>query len=136
MTSRYGEASREVMNVIAERVGRWRAAPVFFAAAASYTANCALGASVVLRRAETPRRRSLHHALYVVTLALSAGAVSSPLWTASSAASRRAAAVLAPAAAPLVAMPFAGTGTRLHPVIALTAAPFFIASVAWAARGG
>ena len=101
------------------------AAPLFVAAAAAYGANCALGASVAARLIDTSRFRWVHHALYIVTcattaLAIAAGGVGR---------SRRAAVALLPAAVPLAAIPYAGTHGRRHPLVALTAAPFFVAGL-------
>ena len=54
-----------------------RSAPMFTAATVSYAANCALGASVALRLIDTRNVRWVHHALYIATFALAAGAMSS-----------------------------------------------------------
>lgn len=102
------------------------AAPALFgAAAASYAANCALGAAVALRLVDTSGFRWVHHAIYVTTCALALAAGSTALWDARRASARAAALALAPAAVPLAAIPYAGTRTRRHPLIALGAAPFF-----------
>jgi hypothetical protein len=37
--------------------------------------------------------------------------------------------MLAPAAVPLALIPYAGTRSRRHPLVALTAAPFFVAAL-------
>jgi hypothetical protein len=113
-----------------------RPAPVFAAAAASYGANCLLGASVALGLIDTRGVRWVHHALYISTVVLGAGALSTAIWGRPRRASRRAAAVLAPAAVPLALIPYAGTHTRRHPVVALTAAPFFVGGAIRAARAG
>ena len=47
---------------------------------------------------------------------------------------RSAALALAPAAVPLAAIPYAGTHTRRHPLIGVTAAPFFAAAAIRARR--
>lgn len=101
---------------------------LFAAAAAGYAANCALGASVALRLVDTRDVRWVHHALYIVTVALSAAAFSTAWWGRRREASGAAAATLAPAFVPLAVIPFAGTHTRRHPLIALTAAPFIVAA--------
>lgn len=121
---------------IRSRTGRSRAgagvtdaAPALFtAAAASYTANCALGASVAMRLVDTRDFRWVHHALYIATFALTAAAVSTAWWGRPREASGAAAATLAPALVPLAVIPHAGTHTRRHPLIALTAAPFIAAA--------
>jgi hypothetical protein len=106
-----------------------RSAPLFAAATVSYAANCALGASVSLRLIDTRNVRWVHHALYLATFALATGAMSSAAWGTPRRASRRAAALLAPAAVPLALIPYAGTHTRRHPLVALSAAPFFAAAL-------
>lgn len=110
-------------------VGRVRSAPVFTAAAVSFAANCALGASVALRLVDTRNARWVHHALYVATSALAVGAMSSAAWGRPRRVSREAAALLAPCAVPLALIPYTGTRTRRHPLIALSAAPFFAAAL-------
>jgi hypothetical protein len=102
---------------------------MFAAAAVSYAANCALGASVALRLVDTRNARWVHHALYIATFSLAVGAISTAAWGSPRGASREAAALLAPAAVPLTLIPYAGTHTRRHPLVALTAAPFFIAAL-------
>ena len=109
-----------------------RTPPVFAMAALSYLLNCALGAAVAGRIIDTSRFRWLHHALFIVTSASAAVALSSALWGEPRGSSRRAALGLAPAVLPLVAIPFAGTRGRRHPLVALSAAPFFAAGVALA----
>lgn len=104
------------------------ASPLFVAAAAAYGANCALGASVAARLVDTSRFRWVHHALYIVTCATTALAVVAG-GVGRSRDGRRAALALLPAAAPLAAIPYAGTRTRRHPLIALAAAPFLIAGL-------
>ena len=102
---------------------------MFTAATVSYAANCALGASVALRLVDTRDVRWVHHALYLATFSLAVGAMSSALWGSPRRTSREAAALLAPAAVPLTLIPYAGTHTRRHPLVALAAAPFFIAAL-------
>lgn len=106
-----------------------RTTPLFAAAAVAYAANCALGASVALRLIDTRDWRWVHHALYIATSTLTATAVSSGVWGRPRRASRRAAVALAPAAVPLAIIPYAGTHRRRHPLVALAAAPFFIAGL-------
>ena len=108
---------------------RTNAAPLFVAAAVAYTANCALGLAVAARIIDTSGFRWLHHALYIATCATSAAAFSAIVWGRPKRASRRAALALAPAAAPLAAIPYLGTHTRRHPLVALAAAPFIVAGL-------
>lgn len=105
------------------------AAPLFAAAAVAYTANVALGSAVAARLIDTSGFRWLHHALYIATCATTAAAVSAVVWARPKSASRRAALALAPAAAPLAAIPYVGTHTRRHPLVALAAAPFIVAGL-------
>ena len=109
------------------------ARPLFSAATVSYLANCMLGASVALKILDTGRYRWLHHAVYIVTCFSAAVAVGSALVATPRRSARRSAALLAPAALPLAVIPFAGTRGSRHILIALSAAPFFVASVirAW-----
>ena len=108
---------------------RSTAAPLFAMAAAAYAANCALGASVAAGFVDTSGFRWLHHAMYIATSATVAAALSTVWWARPRGVSRSAALALAPAAIPLAAIPFAGTHTRRHPVVALAAAPFIAASL-------
>jgi hypothetical protein len=103
---------------------------LFTAAAASYVANCAVGAGAATRMLDTSGCRWVHHALYVCTSTLAGVAASSLLWSTS-----RAGWALLPAAAPLVLIPRVSTHSRRHYAVALSAAPFFISStvVAWRA---
>jgi len=87
-----------------------------------------LGAAVATRVIRTGRLHWMHHALYVATLSTTVLAVLVGM--------RRdlpATQALVPALVPLVIIPFAGTHTRRHPLIALSAAPF-IAAGALASR--
>jgi hypothetical protein len=121
--------SRRARRGVRSGTGAADAAPALFtAAAASYTANAALGASVALRLIDTRNFRWVHHALYIATFALSAAAFSSAWWGRPREATGAAAATLAPAFVPLAIIPYAGTHTRRHPLIALTAAPFVFAA--------
>ncbi|MBT2473394.1 hypothetical protein J7E68_02065 [Microbacterium sp. ISL-103] len=108
---------------------RTDAAPLFAAAAVAYIANVALGSAVAARLIDTSNFRWLHHAIYVATCATSAAAFSAIFWGSPKHASRRAALALAPAAAPLAAIPYLGTHSRRHPLIALAAAPFIVAGL-------
>lgn len=103
-------------------------APLFTAAAASYAANCALGAGVALGLLDTRGAHWVHHALYTSTVVLAASAASSLLWSRS-----RAGRALLPALVPLALIPALGTHNRRHLVVALSAAPFFVAGLvrAW-----
>lgn len=103
---------------------RHRSSTAFLASGVCYAANCALGAAVATRLVDTRRFRWVHHALYIATvtttiLALIVGIRGH----------RRAAVALSPALVPLAVIPYAGTHTRRHPLIALTAAPFVAAGV-------
>ncbi|MFB2555083.1 hypothetical protein [Herbiconiux liangxiaofengii] len=105
-----------------------RPQPLFVAATASYTANCALGASVAVGLVDTRRIRWVHHALYIVTCVLAGAAAGSTLLPAGRG-SLRAALALAPAAVPLVVIPRVSARTARHPLVALSAAPFFVAGL-------
>ncbi|RIJ46026.1 hypothetical protein DZG00_14355 [Clavibacter lycopersici] len=102
----------------------------FAAASAAYLVNCAIGIAAATRILPPRPELRLHHRAYVLTSALTAVALASPLWAGGAArpAARRAARALAPALIPLAALPRVGTRTRRHPAVALTAAP-------WYARG-
>ncbi|PKI89765.1 hypothetical protein CW368_12350 [Actinomycetales bacterium SN12] len=89
-----------------------------------YTANCALGAAVATRLIDTRRFRWVHHALYIATVSTTIVALIAGIRR-----DRAATLALAPALAPLAVIPYAGTHTRRHPAIALTAAPFVAAGV-------
>lgn len=108
---------------------RTTAAPLFMTAALSYAANCVLGAAVAARLVDTSTFRWLHHALYIATCASTAAAVGAAWWGSPRSASRRAALTLMPAAMPLAAIPWLGTRGSRHPLVALTAAPFIVASL-------
>jgi len=102
-----------------------RPAAFFTAATASYVANVGLGSAVALRLVDNRRFRWAHHALYVSTSLLAGAAASTLLWSDSRAGWR-----LLPAALPLVVVPYVSARSRRHPVVALSAAPFFVASLA------
>lgn len=101
------------------------------ASAAGYALNATLGALVAARVVDTSRFRWLHHALYVGTCVLTGGALAALLTAAPGRPSRprRTAAVLAPVAVPLAAVPFVSARSTRHPLVALTAAPFFTLAV-------
>ena len=103
---------------------------LFVAAATAYAANTALGTAVATRVIDTRNFRWVHHALYIATCVTTAGAVSAGVWGTPRRASRRAALALLPAAVPLAAIPYLGTHSRRHPLVALAAAPFIVAGLA------
>lgn len=105
------------------------ATALFAVAAAAYAVNCALGASVAARLIDTSRFRWLHHALYIATCATAAFAVAAGWSRGPRTAGRHAAVALFPAAAPLAAIPYLGTHSRRHPLVALAAAPFIVAGL-------
>ena len=101
-----------------------RPVTLFAAATACYAANVALGSAVALRFVDTRRFRWVHHALYVGTSVLAGSAASSLLWSDSRAGWR-----LLPAALPLTVVARVSARSRRHPVVALSAAPFFVSSL-------
>ena len=108
-----------------------RPAPVvlFAAATAGYAANVGLGSAVAARLVDTRRVRWVHHGLYVATSVLAGAAVSTLLWSDSRAGWR-----LLPAAVPLVVVARVSARSRRHPLVALSAAPFFVTSLVRALR--
>lgn len=104
-------------------------APLFVAAAVAYSANAALGTAVATRTIDTRDFRWVHHALYIATCVTTAAAASVGVWGRPRRPSRRAALALLPAAAPLAAIPYLGTHSARHPLVALTAAPFLLAGL-------
>jgi hypothetical protein len=98
---------------------------LFTAATTTYALNVGLGSAVALRLVDTRRFRWVHHALYVSTSVLAAAAGSTLLWSDSRAGWR-----LLPAAVPLVVVSQVSARSRRHPVVALSAAPFFVSSLA------
>ncbi|WP_144876393.1 hypothetical protein [Microbacterium sp. 1.5R] len=114
---------------MAHRRKRTNAAPLFIAAPAAYAANVALGSAVAARVIDTRGFRWVHHAIYIATCVATVAAVSAAWWGRPKAESRRAAASLAPALVPLAAIPYLGTHTRRHPLVALAAAPFLVAGL-------
>lgn len=105
-----------------------RPAVLFTAASTSYLANCALGVGVATRAIRTGRAHWVHHALYIATSTLVGAAVSSLLWS-----RNRAGWLLLPAAVPLTLIPYVNARSPRHIALALSAAPFFAASLirAW-----
>ncbi|SDU87740.1 hypothetical protein SAMN04488544_1332 [Microlunatus sagamiharensis] len=97
---------------------------LFAAATTSYVANVALGTSAATGLVRTHRFRWVHHAVYVSTSVLAGAAASSLLWSPSRAGLR-----LLPAAVPLAVVPYVSARSRRHPLLALSAAPFFVASL-------
>ncbi|MFB2582151.1 hypothetical protein ACEXQD_12955 [Herbiconiux sp. P15] len=106
-----------------------RPQPLFAAAAASYAANCALGASVGLGLIDTRSFRWVHHAIYISTCVLAASAALTPFVGPRHPRTAIATLALAPAAVPLSLIPRISARTRGHVAIALTAAPFFAAAL-------
>jgi hypothetical protein len=104
-------------------------ASLTLAATASYSANCALGGGVALGLLDTRNARWVHHALYVLTVGLTASAVGASLWGRS-----RSGLALAPALVPLALIPALGTHNRRHMRVALAAAPFYAAALLLARR--
>jgi len=102
-------------------------AHLFAAATASYTANVTLGAAVAVRLIDTSGARWVHHAVYVITVVLTAAALLTAIVP--GAGTRRKAAMLVPAALPLAVMPYASPRSWRHAAVALAAAPFFVAGV-------
>jgi hypothetical protein len=102
---------------------------VFAATGVSYAASCAVGVGVATRTLDLHGARWVHHALYICTLTSAAAAVSSLVWSTS-----RAGWMLLPAAVPLAALARLGPRFPRHPVVALAAAPFFVASVIYSRR--
>jgi hypothetical protein len=118
-----------------QRTRRSSAAPLFVAAAVAYTANVGLGTAVATKLIDTRNFRWVHHALYIATcVTTAAAAVIALFWARPRRASRRAALVLLPAAAPLAAIPSVRTHSRRHPLTALTAAPFILAGLVCSLR--
>lgn len=100
---------------------------LFRGAVGCYAANCALGVATAISPRGV-RHRWLHHALYAATSAMTTLSLTTALWARPATRYRRAAGVLAPAVIPLVAIAFAGSRGVRHPIIALSAAPFFVAA--------
>lgn len=105
-----------------------RAAPAaslpFHVAATFYAANSALGLGVATGAVRTGRFRWVHHALYIATTTTTLIALITGIGR-----HRRAALALLPTLVPLAVIPYAGTRTRRHPIIALSAAPCYLLAV-------
>jgi O-antigen ligase len=101
-----------------------RPVALFTAATVSYVANVGLGSAVAVHLVDTRRFRWVHHALYVSTSVLAGVAASTLLWSDSRAGWR-----LLPAALPLLVVSQVSARSRRHPVVALSAAPFFLTSL-------
>jgi hypothetical protein len=93
-------------------------------AAGSYLASCALGTGVATGRLRTGRARWVHHALYVTTASLTGVALA-----AAALRRDRAGWWLLPAVLPLAVVPYAGTRSNRHVLVAASAAPFYAAAV-------
>ena len=93
-------------------------------AAGSYLASCALGTGVATGRLRTGRARWVHHALYVATSSLTGVALGATLL-----ARHRSGWWLLPAVLPLAVVPYAGTRSRRHVLVAVSAAPFYAAAL-------
>lgn len=109
---------------MAEAAGSVAARALLRAAGSSYLASCALGTGVATGLVRTGRARWVHHALYVSTASLTALAL-----TAGVLGRRRAAWWLLPAVVPLAVVPYAGTRSRRHILVAVSAAPFYAAAL-------
>ncbi|MDR7374857.1 hypothetical protein [Kocuria rhizophila] len=100
------------------------------AAAASYTANCALGGSVALGLLDTSNVRWVHHGLYIATSSLTAAACVAGLKARSTTPL-----ALAPALAPLFLLQRHGARPlRRHTRDAIAAAPCYVAGLVLAWR--
>ncbi|SMQ71619.1 hypothetical protein [Agreia sp. VKM Ac-1783] len=95
----------------------------FAAAGTGYVASCALGVGVASGLVDLRGARWAHHVAYLVTLGLGGLAASSLLWSSS-----RSGWLLLPAAGPLAALAYLGPRMPRHPLVALAAAPFFVAA--------
>jgi hypothetical protein len=102
---------------------------LFAAAGVSYAASCAVGTGVASGALDLHGARWVHHALYICTATLAGAAVSSLVWSTS-----RAGWMLLPAAVPLAALARLGPRFPRHPLVALAAAPFFVAGIVYSRR--
>ena len=105
--------------------GRVRVRALVRVAAGGYLASCALGTGVATGRLRTGRARWVHHALYISTASLTGVALGATLL-----ARHRSGWWLLPAVLPLAVVPYAGTRSRRHVLVAVSAAPFYAAAVA------
>lgn len=101
------------------------ARPLLRIAGGSYLASCALGTGVATGVLRTGRARWLHHALYINTATLTAVALA-----AAGRERSRAGWWLLPVVVPLAVVPYAGTRSRRHVLVAASAAPFYAAALA------
>ena len=101
------------------------ARPLLRIAGGSYLASCALGTGVATGVLRTGRARWVHHALYVSTATLTAVALAAAARERS-----RAGWWLLPVVVPLAVVPYAGTRSRRHVLVAASAAPFYAAALA------
>lgn len=99
--------------------------PLLTAAVTGYLTNCALGTAVATHVLDTSGFRWVHHAVYVATAVLTAAAGAELALRRDRAFFR-----LLPVAVPLVAIPTVSARSRWHPVIAATAAPAYLATLA------
>ncbi|WP_330447103.1 hypothetical protein OH817_05750 [Kocuria rhizophila] len=100
------------------------------AAAASYTANCALGGAVALGLLDTSNVRWVHHGLYIATSALTAAACAAGLKARSTTTL-----AMVSALAPLFLLQRHGARPlRRHTRDALVAAPCYVAGLVLAWR--
>jgi hypothetical protein len=109
---------------VAEPAASVVARTVLRAAGVSYLASCALGTGVATGLFTTGRAHWVHHALYVSTASLTTVAVA-----AAGLGRRRAGWWLLPALVPLAVVPYAGTRSRRHILVAAAAAPFYAAAL-------
>lgn len=97
-------------------------------AASVYAVNALFGASVKLHWIDSRSFRWLHHGLYALTFAATVVAVSSLVWSSSSAGW-----FLLPAVVPLALLPYIGSAhrhPRKHILVALAPLPFYIGALA------
>lgn len=106
----------------------------FTTAAGCYAASCCLGIAAAAGLAGGGRIRWVHHALYIAVLASTTFAIGTALCGRNRRGRRPAALVLLPALLPLAVIPAAGNRMPRHPLIALSAAPFFVAAAARASH--
>ncbi|WP_323958795.1 hypothetical protein GC088_09550 [Arthrobacter sp. JZ12] len=100
---------------------------VFLVAAVAYATNAAFGSSVGLGWISSQRFRWVHHGLYVLTVLTTLAAVSSLLWSSSTAGW-----YLLPAVVPLALLPYVGSARRhrgRHVGVALAPLPFYVVSL-------
>ncbi len=103
---------------------RWTT-PLLRVAGGSYLASCALGTAVRTGVLVTGRARWVHHALFVSTATLTGLALA-----AAGLERRRAGWWLLPVVVPLAVVPYLGTRSRRHVLVAVAAAPCYAAALA------